>query len=107
MQAVLTRGSRQRITQELAQRYPGLGLCHPDWRNLTVPWDVSYYDDMTYVAATVINIPAEDTGIYDFSMGGRTSGTPYSGSQSFGFNSDSAVHFLGETLVKQLISSHS
>jgi len=43
---------------------------------------------------------AQDPGIYDFSMGGRTAGTPYSASQSFGFNDDFAVHFLGETLVK-------
>jgi hypothetical protein len=61
---------------------------------------VSYYDDMTYVAATVVNIPVEDPGIYDFSTVGRTSGTPYSGSQSFGFNGDFAVHFLGETLIE-------
>ena len=55
---------------------------------------------MTYVAATVINIPVEDPGIYGFSMAGRTSGTPYSGSQSFGFTGDFAVNFLGETLIE-------
>ncbi len=72
-------------------RYPGLGLRHPDWNNLRASWDVSYYDNMTYVAATMINIPVEDPGIYDFSMGGRTSGTAYSGSQPFGFTGDFAV----------------
>jgi len=100
VQAILMSESREWITQELAQRYPGLGLRHPDWNNLRASWDVSYFDDMTYVATAVVNIPVEDPGIYDFSMAGRTSGTPYSGSQSFGFNRDFAVNFLGETLVK-------
>ena len=62
---------------------------------------MSYYDDMTYVAATVINIPVEDPGIYDFSMGGRTSGTAYSGSQLFGFTGDFAVqtHAPGDLVL--------
>jgi len=98
--AVLTQSSRQWITEELAVKYPGLGLRHPDWQNLFPAWDVSYYDDMTYVATTVINIPIEDPGIYDLSLSGRTSGTRYSGPLPFGFNGDFAVNFLGETLVK-------
>ena len=77
------------------------GLIHPDWNNLRASWDVSYYDDMTYVAATVINIPVEDPSIYDFSMGGHTSGTAYSGSQPFGFTGDFAVqtHAPGDLVL--------
>jgi hypothetical protein len=36
-----------------------------DWRNRAPAWDLSYYDDMTYVAHAVVNVLVEDPGIYD------------------------------------------
>ncbi|MFZ5915488.1 MAG: hypothetical protein ACOYZ7_00965 [Chloroflexota bacterium] len=98
--AVLTPSSREWITEELALKYPGLKLRHPDWRSLAPHWDVSFYDDLSCVARTTVNVPAEDPGIYDLSLGGRTSGTRHSGGQPFGFSGNFSVYFLGETLVK-------
>jgi len=100
LEAVLSQGSRQWIREELAQRYPGLKLRHPDWRNMHPHWDVSYYDDGTYVASTVMNIPVEDPGIYDLTLSGRTRGTIHSNPLPYGYQGSFSVYFVGETLVK-------
>lgn len=84
----------------MALKHTGLRLRHPDWRDLVTAWKVSTYDDLTCVARTTVNVSVEDPGIYDLSLGGRTSGTRYSRGQMFGFRGDSGVCFLGKTLVK-------
>jgi len=82
--ATLSEKSRQWILRQLAIRYPGAYLHHPDW-DWTNPWQAqSEFQGDTFVwTFRVTGVQVADPGWYDMILDGHTSGTPVTAGRPF------------------------
>ncbi len=103
VRAVLTAESRDWINTELARKYPGARVHHPEWELIPLGGWGRYEStggDLTYTLdATVRRIPLEDPGQYDLVVSGRTKGTPYTAAVSFGWTGNPFGVILIETAL--------
>jgi hypothetical protein len=103
VKAVLTAESRAWIANELAQKYPGAKVRHPDWEIIPEDgWaahDGIGGDKVYTLDATIRYIPFEDPGRYEMLVSGRTTGTPYTEAVSFNYNGGTFDVFLIETAL--------
>lgn len=97
--ATLTGNSRSWITGELAARYPGASIKHPDWA-----WSNGSggFQGDTYI--WTLNIPkvqVADPGYYDMAINGMTSGTAVQGPRPFGGGAGQfGVYLLEATIIQ-------
>ncbi len=68
--AKLNQESKNWIERDLAQRYPGAHVKHPDWEIIPPG---GWHGD--HIVSACINVPFEDPGTYDVVLDGRTHGT--------------------------------
>jgi hypothetical protein len=103
VKAVLAAESRAWIANELAQKYPGAKVRHPDWEIIPKDgWaahDGIGGDKVYTLDATIRYIPFEDPGRYEMLVAGRTTGTPYTEAVSFNHNGGMFDVFLIETAL--------
>lgn len=104
VRAILTPGSRQWITTELARRYPGASVKQGDW-TLIPPYGWQNYESMagdTYVLDALLKgIPFMDPGTYEMWLVGRTKGTKYTAPEAFNYNAGTFdVSFIDTALIK-------
>jgi hypothetical protein len=103
VKAVLTAESRAWITNELARKYPGAKVRHPDWEIIPEDgWaahDGIGGDKVYTLDATIRYLPFEDPGRYEMLVSGRTTGTPYTEAVSFNYNGGMFDVFLIETAL--------
>ncbi|MBN1137978.1 MAG: hypothetical protein JXM73_15415 [Anaerolineae bacterium] len=103
VKAVLTAESRAWIANELARKYPGAKVRHPDWE--IIPKDGwAAHDgigsDKVYILDAIVRyIPFEDPGRYEMLVSGRTTGTPYTQAVPFNYNGGTFNVFLIETAL--------
>lgn len=97
--ASLTGGSRSWITGELAAKYPGAVVKHPDWA-----WangSGSFQGDTFVWSLDIPRAQLADPGFYDLSISGMTSGTAVSGPRSFGGSGGQVGVYLMESTIIQ------
>ncbi len=103
VKAVLTAESRDWINNELARKYPGAKVRHPEWELIPLGGWARYEstggDQVYTLEATVGRIQLEDPGYYDLQVSGRTKGTPYTAAVSFGWKGEPFDVVLIETAL--------
>ena len=93
--ASLTQDSRNWIERELAQRYPGARVKHPDWEIIPAGgWRGEH------TVSACINVPFEDPGTYDVTVNGRTHGTRYTSPLVIRQQFTQKVYLIETTLIE-------
>jgi hypothetical protein len=97
--ASLTANSRAWITGELASRYPGATIKHPDWA-----WSNGQggFQGDTYIwRLTIPGVQVADPGFYSLDLSGLTSGTPVGPARNFGGAAGQfGVYLLEATIIQ-------
>ena len=103
VRAVLTAESRAWIVDELALKYPGAKVRHPDWELIPEDGWAAHEriggDKVYTLDATIRYIPFEDPGRYGMRVSGRTTGTPYTAAVPFNHNGGTFDVSLIETAL--------
>lgn len=97
--ATLTGNSRSWITGELAARYPGASIKHPDWA-----WSNGsggFQGDTFIWTLNIPKVQVADPGYYDMAINGMTSGTAVQGPRPFGGGAGQfGVYLLEATIIQ-------
>jgi len=93
--ASLSQESKNWIERDLAQRYPGAHVKHPDWEIIPAG---GWKGDHTVSAC--INVPFEDPGTYAVTLDARTHGTKYTLPLSLHKEFEQKVYLIETTLIK-------
>jgi hypothetical protein len=80
--AVLHETSREWILTNLASKYPGAEVRHPEW-SVRCYGDPILTANKRCILDATVHFPFEDPGWYDASMHGRTQGTQFTPPRSF------------------------
>jgi hypothetical protein len=98
--ANLANSSKGWILNDLAQRYPGAFLHHPDWSWGYAGPGYGSFSGLTYLwNFSIQNVQAADPGIYHLVVAGTTSGTPVSQPRSFSITAGTFDDYLLETTI--------
>ncbi len=98
--ANLSKNSISWIMQDLAQRYPGAFLHHPNWTWGSAGPGLGGFSGSTFVWNFHIEkVQVSDPGIYALIVSGTTTGTPVSPPRSFSINAGSFDDYLLETAI--------
>ncbi len=98
--ANLSKSSINWIMRDLAQRYPGAFLHHPNWTWGSASPGLGGFSGSTFVWNFHIEkVQVSDPGIYALVVSGTTTGTPVSISRSFSINAGSFDDYLLETAI--------
>lgn len=98
--AVLREASREWIETNLASKYPGARVHHPEW-SVGCMGSPILTADKRYVLDATVRFPFEDPGWYDVAMSGRTQGTQFTPPRSFGWapSEPQPVYLLDTSLL--------
>jgi hypothetical protein len=98
--ANLANSSKSWILNDLAQRYPGAFLHHPNWSWGYAGPGYGSFSGLTYLwNFSIQNVQAADPGIYNLLVSGTTSGTPVSQPRSFSIKAGTFDDYLLETTI--------
>jgi hypothetical protein len=98
--ANLANSSKSWILNDLAQRYPGAFLHHPNWSWGYAGPGYGSFSGFTYLwNFSIQKVQAADPGIYNLVVSGTTSGTPVSQPRSFSIKAGTFDDYLLETTI--------